>query len=155
MILRWLAALWRSQTRIICLSKTPFLNWSWKVTSVFTGIDENTKRGDDFPARVYVVVERDLLGMSSLALNYVWASQHPLGSTWPSPYTSQVRLMALDSGATGVGKWVRHKQNLRDDLRAVFAEDIGTIDAVAIMTDSDDHMGQAKAFYGDIWLSEQ
>ena len=38
----------------IDLSRTPFLNWSWKVTRVFPSIDENIKAGDDFPARIYV-----------------------------------------------------------------------------------------------------
>jgi hypothetical protein len=50
----------------IDLTKTPFLNWSWKVTKIFPGIDENEKSGDDFPARIYVVVERGLLGTRSL-----------------------------------------------------------------------------------------
>lgn len=139
----------------IDLVKTPFLNWSWKVMNVFPGIDETVKSGDDFPARIYVVVERGLLGARSLALNYVWASQHALGSHWPSPYTSQVRLIASDSGSQGIGTWVRHKQNLREDLRKAFNEDITEIDAVAVMTDADDHKGSAQTFYGDIWFSSK
>lgn len=139
----------------IDLVKTPFLNWSWKVMNVFPGIDETVKAGDDFPARIYVVVERGLLGTRSLALNYVWASQHALGSDWPSPYTSQVRLIASDSGSQGIGTWVHHKQNLREDLRKAFNEDIREIDAVAVMTDADDHRGHAQTFYGDIWFSSK
>lgn len=139
----------------IDLVKTPFLNWSWKVMNVFPGIDETVKSGDDFPARIYVVVKRGLLGARSLALNYVWASQHAFGSHWPSPYTSQVRLIASDSGSQGIGTWVRHKQNLREDLRKAFNEDITEIDAVAVMTDADDHKGSAQTFYGDIWFSSK
>ncbi|MGE0499637.1 MAG: DUF3047 domain-containing protein [Rhizobiaceae bacterium] len=139
----------------IDIAKTPFLNWSWKVMNTFPGIDETMKSGDDFSARIYVVIERGLLGARSLALNYVWASQHPFGSEWPSPYTSQVRLMASDSGSQGLGSWVRHKQNLREDLKKAFGEDITTIDAVAIMTDADDHKGRAQTYYGDIWFSSK
>lgn len=139
----------------INLAKTPFLNWSWKVKNVFPGIDESVKSGDDFPARIYVVVERGLLGTSSLALNYVWASQHPLGAEWPSPYTSQVVLIASDSGSPGLGSWVSHKRNLRADLKKAFNEDITEIDAVAIMTDADDYKGHARASYGDIWFSAE
>ncbi|RWM19451.1 DUF3047 domain-containing protein [Mesorhizobium sp.] len=139
----------------IDLVKTPFLNWSWKVMNVFAGIDETVKSGDDFPARIYVAVERGLLGARSLALNYVWASQHALGSDWPSPYTSQVRLIASDSGSQGIGAWVQHKRNLREDLKKAFNEDITEIDAVAVMTDTDDHKGHAQTFYGDIWFSSK
>ncbi|MBL8580459.1 MAG: DUF3047 domain-containing protein [Mesorhizobium sp.] len=139
----------------IDLKKTPFLNWSWKVTDIFPGIDERHKSGDDFPARIYVVVERGLLGARSLSLNYVWASQHAAGSEWPSPYTAQVRLIAVDSGQKGLGSWVQYKRNVRDDLRRVFSEEIGEIDAVAIMTDADDHKGRAQTFYGDIWFSPE
>lgn len=137
------------------LAKQPFLNWSWKVTSDFPGVDENTKGGDDFPARIYVVIERGVMGLSSLSLNYVWASQHPVGSLWPSPFTSQVKLLALDSGEASLGKWVHHKRDLRLDLKAAFAQDIPAIDAVALMTDTDNHGGPAKSFYGDIWFSAE
>ncbi|PKA39929.1 hypothetical protein CWR43_30115 [Rhizobium sullae] len=139
----------------IDLTKTPFMNWSWKVTQIFPDVDENVKSGDDFPARIYVVIERGLLGTRSLALNYVWASRHRVGSEWPSPYTTQVLLMATDSGTQGLGSWVRHKRNLREDLKGAFREDITEIDAVAIMTDADDHKGRAQTYYGDIWFSAE
>lgn len=139
----------------IDLTKTPILNWSWKVTSIFPGIDERQKSGDDFPARIYVFVERGLLGTRTLALNYVWASQHGVGNEWPSPYTPQVRLIAVNSGQEGLGSWARHRRNVRDDLRSAFGEEISEIDAVAIMTDADDHKGRARTFYGDIWFSPE
>lgn len=139
----------------INLTKTPFLNWSWRVTKIFPDIDENVKSGDDFPARIYVVIERGPLGTRSLALNYVWASQHRTGSEWPSPYTAQVRMMAIDSGPKGLDAWVRHKRNLREDLGRIFGEEINEIDAVAIMTDADDHKGHAQSYYGDIWFSPE
>ena len=132
------------------LTKTPYLNWSWKVTGTYPGIDEGAKRGDDFPARIYVVVERGMGGMSSIALNYVWASRRGTGAMWASPYTRQVRLLAVNSGEQGLGTWVRHRRDLRADLRRAFGEDVTEIDAVAIMTDSDDAKGSATAFYGDI-----
>lgn len=136
------------------LNRTPFLNWSWKVSNSFPDVDERTKAGDDFSARLYVVVERGVMGMGSLSLNYVWANRQATGSLWPSPYTKQVQLLALDTGAKGVGQWAHHKRDLRADLKRAFGEDISTIDAVALMTDTDNHGGRAEAFYGDIWFSE-
>jgi hypothetical protein len=137
----------------IDLTRTPFINFSWKVGGVYDGINETVKAGDDFPARIYVVREKGIMGMNSQALNYVWSSARPVGSLWSSPYTGQVKLLALNSGAGKAGAWERHKRNVREDLRRAFGEDITEIDAVALMSDSDDFKGKAEAAYGDIWFS--
>ena len=135
------------------LTSTPFLNWSWRVTRVFPDIDERMKSGDDFPARIFVVVGRGPLGANSLALNYVWSSGQPAGSHWSSPYTDRVKLLAVDAGTGGLDTWAAHKRDLRADLRAAFGRDITAIDAVALMTDTDDHGGTAETYYGEIWFS--
>ena len=149
------AASGRFRKIVIDLTKTPFLNWSWKVSDPLVGNDEDAKGGDDFSARLYVVVERGIMGVSSLSVNYVWASQHPAGSSWPSPFTKRVRLMAMNSGSTGLNAWVSHKRNVREDLRNQFGEDITSIDAVALMTDTDNSAGYARAYYGDIWFTAE
>ncbi len=137
----------------IDLARTPFINFSWKVSGVYKGINEAAKSGDDFPARVYVVRERGLMGINSAALNYVWSSTRPVGSQWASPYTAQVKLIALDSGAEKADVWTRHKRNVREDLRRAFGEDITEIDVVALMSDADNFGGSVEAAYGDIWFS--
>ena len=149
------AASGRFRKMRINLTKTPFLNWSWKVSDALVGLDETAKAGDDYAARVYVVVERGIMGLSSLSVNYVWASQHPSGSAWPSPFTRHVRLLAVDSGSKGLNAWVTHKRDVRADLREQFGEDIVSIDAVALMTDTDNSGGHAQASYGDIWFSSE
>lgn len=149
------AASGRFRRTKIDLTKTPFLNWSWKISAALSGIDETVKAGDDFSARVYIVVERGIMGLSSLSVNYVWASQHPSGSAWPSPFTGHVRLLAVDSGSKGLNAWVTHKRDVRADLREQFGEDILSIDAVALMTDTDNSGGHARASYGDIWFSSE
>ena len=137
------------------LAKTPVLNWSWKVDAPYRDNDESTKSGDDFPVRVYVVVERGPLGMLTRALNYVWASSKPVGARWPNPFTGQAMMLAVDSGAAKAGAWVSHKRNARDDLRAAFGDDIGEIHAVAVMTDGDNGNRRARAWYGDIFFTSE
>ena len=149
------AASGRFRKIAIDLTKTPFLNWSWKVSDPLVGNDENAKSGDDFSARLYVVAERGIMGMTSLSVNYVWASRHPAGSSWPSPFTGRVRLLAINSGSAGLNSWIAHKRNVRDDLRNQFGEDITSIDAVALMTDTDNSGGRARAYYGDIWFTAE
>lgn len=147
------AASGRFHKQKIDLTRTPFLNWSWKVSDPLVGNDETTKTGDDFSARIYVVVERGIMGLGSISVNYVWASQHAAASAWPSPFTNRVQLLAMNSGAAGLGTWVSHKRNVQADLKALFGEDITAIDAVALMTDTDNSGGHARASYGDIWFS--
>lgn len=149
------AASGRIRKIVIDLTKTPYLNWSWKVSDPLIGLDENTKAGDDFSARIYVVVERGIMGMSSLSANYVWASRREVGSVWPSPFTKHVQLMALNSGSVGLNTWVAHKRNIRSDLSVLFGEDFTSIDAVALMTDTDNSGLKAHAYYGDIWFSAE
>jgi hypothetical protein len=135
------------------LTKTPFLNWSWKVLDGLSGIDENSKAGDDFSARIYVVVDRGI--MSSLSVNYVWASMHPTESAWTSPYTKRVKLLAVDTGKKGLSSWKHYKRNVQSDLGTLFGENVSFIDAIALMTDTDNSGGHARTFYGDIWFSSQ
>ena len=45
------------------------------------------------------------------------------------------------------------KRNVREDLKAVFGKDITSIDAIAIMTDTDNTGKEAHASYGDIYFT--
>ncbi|MET0963736.1 MAG: DUF3047 domain-containing protein, partial [Noviherbaspirillum sp.] len=137
------------------LARTPVLNWSWKIEAPYRDIDEGSKGGDDFPVRVYVVVERGLLGLRTRAMNYVWASARPVGARWANPFTSQAMMLAVDSGAAKAGAWVSHKRNVREDLRAAFGEDVIEIHAVALMTDGDNGGRSARAWYGDIFFTSE
>lgn len=139
----------------IDLTKTPVLNWSWKIEQPYVGLNEESKGGDDFPVRVYVIAQRGLFGLATRAVNYVWASTKAVGQHWPNPYTAQAQMMALDSGSAGAGQWVMHKRNVRTDLQALFGIDITQIDAVALMTDGDNSGSNARASYGDIFFTER
>jgi hypothetical protein len=137
----------------IDLTKTPMLNWSWKIEKPYAGIDENTRDGDDFPVRVYMVAERGLPGLSMRAINHVWASKNQVGTSWTNPFTTQARMIAVDSGSENPGKWVRHRRNARDDLKAAFRDDFTEAHAVVVMTDGDNSGMEARTWYGDIPFS--
>lgn len=137
----------------IDLNRTPYLNWRWKVDQAWVGLNEKTKAGDDYPARLYVVVERGLLGISSKTVNYVWASQQPVGSLWPNAFTSQAALIAVESGNQNVQQWRTYKRNVKADLKQAFAENITQIDAIALMSDGDNSHQSGRAYFGDIWFT--
>jgi hypothetical protein len=137
------------------IEKTPYLNWSWKVESVLSGLDETTKKGDDYPARIYLVFSGGTLFWKTRALNYVWAGGQPAGTSWPNAYTSNAVMVAVESGAGKLGQWVHEKRDVRADLRRYLNGDIKRVDALAIMTDTDDSGRGATACYGEIYFTEK
>ncbi len=139
----------------IDLEKTPYLNWSWNTSSILDGINENTKTGDDFVARIYVVVDGGVFFWKTIALNYVWSSSHQRGEKWSSPYTSNATLYAIESGKEKLGTWQHYKRNVREDLKQLAGKDTRYIDAVAIMADTDNSGKSATTLFGDIFFTSE
>lgn len=137
------------------LEKTPYLNWTWRVENIFEGLDERTRDGDDYPARVYVVFSGGLFFWRTKALNYVWSGSQAVESSWPNAFTSNAVMIAVESGPDNLSKWLTYKRNIREDYRKLFHEDVKYVDAVAIMTDTDNAHGQASAYYGEIYFSSE
>ena len=54
----------------INLNKTPYLNVTWKVEKDLNGIDERSKKGHDYAARVFVVKKTGATPLSNRAINY-------------------------------------------------------------------------------------
>lgn len=135
------------------LEATPIVEWRWRVDETFSGIDETTKAGDDYPARIYAVDEHSILRWRTRALNYVWSSEMEQGADWPNAYASQAHMVAVRSGPPErEGQWHTERRNLRDDFRRFHDRDLERINAFAIMTDCDDVGEPAEAWYGEIRL---
>lgn len=139
----------------IDLEKTPFLNWSWRIGNRLTGLNEQSKSGDDYAARIYVVVKGGLAFWQTKSINYVCSSNSAKGSVWANAFAGEkVMMMALRGTEAALHVWHTEKRNVRADLQTLFGEDFRSIDAVALMTDTDNSGGQVSAFYGDIWFSK-
>ena len=134
----------------IDLEKTPILEWTWWVEGTLGDIDERTREGDDYSARVYVIRSDPVFFWRTRAVNYVWASTRKVGESWPNAYTDGARHIAVRSGDEHVGRWVEERRNVRADFRTLFGRDVRYVDAVAIMSDTDNTGGSALAYYGDI-----
>lgn len=139
----------------IDLRQTPFLNWSWRVDKPLRGLDEQSKAGDDYAARIYVVVRGGWAFWQTRAINYVWAGSSAQGKVWPNAFAGEHAMMlALRDAQTPLNLWQSEKRNLRDDFKRLTGADIVSIDAIAIMTDTDNSAGQTASDYGDIWFSK-
>jgi len=137
------------------LTKTPYMNWSWKVDSILSDVEETKQSGDDYAARVYVVISDGFFFWQTRALSYVWASKQAKGSTWPNAFTGKATMVAVESGEDSVGEWVEEKRNVLDDINNLLGIDATRIDAVAIMTDTDNCRQSATAYYGDIFFTSE
>jgi hypothetical protein len=144
----------------IDLHKTPVMNWRWHIENrLGNNINEQVKSGDDYAARVYVIASGGAAFWQTKAINYVWSSTSPVGNVWPNPYAyaganGKMMMIALRSSTDQSGTWYSEKRNILVDLKHQFGEEIRYIDAVAIMTDTDDSHGKATAYYGDIYFSK-
>ena len=147
----------------------PWLHWRWRISALNGKSDLHTKQGDDFPVRIYVFFDYDLMQLSFFertkiriaralygdklplaALCYVWARNDPPGTTAWNAYTDRVRMVVASSGADQVGQWVAVERNVSDDYREAFGEPVPRITGIAIATDSDDTGERSLAWYGDI-----
>ena len=137
----------------IDLNKTPYLSWRWKVTRLPDLDNERIKIGDDFAARVYVVVNDGWTFLSTKAISYVWSAQSPAGEEWPNPFAGGSAMMVSVRHQPAGDGWYTEKRNLKSDLKRLFGKEITTIKAIAIMTDTDNSGSQAEAFYGDLVFS--
>ena len=139
----------------IDLHKTPYLHWSWKTEHLYSGLNELKKAGDDFVARIYIVIDGGMFMWKTKALNYVWSSAFKHEQFWPNPYTSNATMFAVESGPNNLGKWMNYKRNVRDDLKTTLGKEVRYIDAIAVMTDSDSSGQKAITYYGDIYFTAQ
>jgi hypothetical protein len=138
----------------IDLQQTPYLNWRWRVDKPLHSLAEKTKSGDDYGARIYVVIDGGLFFWNTKAINYVWASAVPTGENWPNAFAGKSAMMvALRSATDKTATWYQEKRNVYADLKEFFGPEVRYIDAVAIMTDTDNSGQKTTAQYGDIFFT--
>lgn len=137
------------------ISKTPYLNWSWQINNALPQLPEQTKDGDDYAARVYVVVKRGVMPWQTVALNYVWSSNPDAKDAWPNAYVKNAIMIPARTGSDPAGEWLHEKIDVRADLKKHLGIDVKKIDGVAIMTDTDNSGQRATAAYGDIYFSSK
>jgi hypothetical protein len=140
----------------IDIEKFPFLNWSWRIENRLDTGDEKNKSGDDYAARIYVVIDGGIFRWRTRAVNYVWANRASKGEIWENAFAGgNAQMMALRNRQDKLSTWYSEKRNVYEDLKRLFRTQFHHIDAIAIMTDTDNSHGQVKSYYGDIYFSEK
>jgi hypothetical protein len=153
-------------------STSASLAWEWKTDALVPGADNREKSREDAPLRVLAAFAGDVATLpddeqkrfrraKSLAgrdppfatLMYIWTDHVPVGTVIPSAHTSQVKMIAVASGPTGLGTWQAVKRNLADDYRRAFGADPGPLLGVAVMTDTDNTGAKAVGEYADVRIA--
>ncbi len=138
----------------IDLNKTPFINITWKIEKDLPGIKENTKKGHDFAARVFVIKKTGATPLSNRAINYVFSSNNDIGFNAPSPYTKKSIDNVLATTKTNLNEWVTVKANVKEDFKKFHDLDVNQLDGLAIMSDTDNSKMKAIAYFQNIYFSE-
>jgi hypothetical protein len=139
----------------IDLLKTPFINITWKVEKDLSGIVENSKKGHDYAARVFVIKKTGSTMLSNRAINYVFSSNNNVDENWYSPYTKKSLDYVLSTTKENLNTWVTVKANVKDHFKKFHDLDVVDLTAVAIMTDTDNSKLKAVSYYQNIFFSEK
>ena len=139
----------------IDLSKTPFINITWKVEKDLPGIIENSKKGHDYAARVFVIKKTGSTVFSNKAINYVFSSNNSIDENWPSPYTKKSIDYVLSTTKKNSNEWVTVKANVKEHFKKLHNIDVNELTGVAIMTDTDNSKLKAISYYQNIYFSSE
>ena len=139
----------------IDLNKTPFINITWKIERDLKGIKENTKKGHDYAARVFVIKKTGATPLSNRAINYVFSSNNEVGSNWPSPYTKKSIDNVLSTTKNNLNEWVTVKANVKEDFKGFHDLDVNELDGLAIMSDTDNSKKKSIAYFQNIYFSSK
>ena len=139
----------------INLLKTPFINITWKVEKDLPGIIENSKKGHDYAARVFVVKKTGATALSNRAINYVFSSNNSAGNNWLSPYTKKSIDYVLSTTKEHHDQWITVKANVREHFKKLHDLDVSELTGVAIMTDTDNSKLKAISYYQNIYFSSE
>ena len=139
----------------INLDQTPFINITWKVEKDLKGINEDTKKGHDFAARVFVIKKTGATPLSNRAINYVFSSNSNVGEAWRSPYTKKSIDKVLSSTEVNLDQWVTVKANVKEDFKKFHDLDVKELSGIAIMADTDNSKLTAISYYQKIFFSSE
>ena len=137
----------------INLNDTPFLNITWKIEKDLPGIDESSKKGHDYAARVFVIKKTGATPLSNRAMNYVFSSNNDVNTYHSSPFTKKSIDYVLSTTKENLNEWVTVKVNIRDHFKKFHNLDLDEINGVAIMSDTDNSKLSSIAYYQNIYFS--
>ena len=130
------------------LDEMPFLNISFKIEKDFESIDQKTKGGHDWTARVMLGHGKKI---GSKLVSLAHSSFLEEGYIQQSPWTKGSRDYVISNDKSG--KWHTRKINVRELLEKTHG--ISFTNFIAIFSDSNNSKQKIIAYYRDIYFSSE
>lgn len=143
------------------------LRWKWLVNKAPQTTDPTTKQGDDYAIRIYIIASNKNSALSTWdkmrlafadkfgeekpgpTLGYVWTATTAKHRCNPSPYTSLVRLIAIQGEP---GSWSTEAVYPERDFRECFGAPLSDTARIALMTDSDNSGTSSEGYVSSLTL---
>ena len=130
------------------LKEMPFLNVTFKIEQDFTNIDQTTKDGHDWSARV-MIGHGKKIGAKLLSLSH--SSFLDEGYLQQSPWTKRSRDYVISNDKSG--EWHTRKVNVKELLEKT--HNISFTNFLAIFSDSNNSKQKIVAYYRDVYFSDK
>ena len=130
------------------LEEMPFLNVTFKIEQDFTNIDQTTKDGHDWAARV-MIGHGKKIGSKLLSLSH--SSFLNEGFLQQSPWTKGSRDYVVSNDKSG--EWHTRKVNVKELLEKT--HNISFTNFLAVFSDSNNSKQKIIAYYRDIFFSSE
>jgi hypothetical protein len=149
------------------------LSWQWRTEQKLDKARFATREGDDYAARVYVLLDYPLdtlpfvtrqklrlartffdPDLPAATLSYVWDNRQPPGTAARSAYTETVEMRVLRGPEAPLGQWLTEDRDLRADAIAAFGSAPRRILGVVFAADSDNTGERAESYFADPQLLE-
>ena len=130
------------------LKEMPFLNITFKIEKDFDSIDQKTKDGHDWAARVMVGHGKKI---GSKLVSLAHSSFLEEGYLQQSPWTKGSRDYVISNDKSG--EWHTRKINIKELLEKT--HDISFTNFIAVFSDSNNSKQKIIAYYRDIYFSSE
>jgi hypothetical protein len=126
--------------------ETPFLTWSWKVTSLPNGGDFRRASTDDQAAQVLVAfADRRII-------TYLWDSTAPKGAMQSASEIPLVHIFAVvcQSGAAEANRWVAENHNVAADYQRAYGKAAPHVKGLRLQINSQHTGTVAESYFGEV-----
>lgn len=144
------------------------LSWQWRSERRLEKARFASRAGDDYAARVYVLLDYPLASLAFLTrqklrlarifydpdlpaatLTYVWDNRAAPGTHARSAYSETVEVRVLRGPEAPLGQWLAESRDLRADAIAAFGSAPRRILGVVFAVDSDNTGESVESYFAD------
>lgn len=122
------------------------LRWRWRAHLLPEGGNENVEDLNDSGAAVRLVFHG---GFIPKTLKYVWSATLPVGTETESPTNGRTKVIVLRSGSEHLAEWLWEDVDAYQDYKRMFGGEPRKVQALAVITDSDNTDSPVSADYDD------